>query len=136
MKKLMMIALAACAAAIAGCRAIEVEKTETGYRIHHNSHWLTTEAESITGSIAPDGTLTFSLAGAKSSPSEEFVRSIQTYTTTITDIARLAAAAYNPASTGVTPAATAERSSAVNAGTNTCPTGTCTDGSCQDCQAK
>ena len=107
MKKLLMITLAACAALCGGCRMVKLEKTAGGYSLYHNSHWLTTEADALSGSLAPDGTFTFSMSGAKSSPSEEFNKTLLTYTTTITEIARLAAAAYNPASTGVTPAAQA-----------------------------
>lgn len=151
MKKIMI--MAACAAlASCGCRHIELEdygeealrdadgkilvdaqgvaqKVRKGYKLEHDGHWLQTDADGISGGIGRDGTMNFQASGLKSSVSEEFNRSMLTYTSTIIDIARLAAAAYNPASTGVTPAAKAQTPVA------DCQSGACTNAAaCSDCQ--
>jgi hypothetical protein len=109
MKKMMMIALAACAA---GCsvKKIEYEKNENGaisYRIYENDHWLKTESTGIRGGMSQDGRFDFEAAGMKSSPSEEFNRTMQTYTGLFAQLAQIAAATYNPASAGVRVAETA-----------------------------
>ena len=107
MKKLMMmIALAACAAAITGCSVTKVEyerndKGETSYRLYRNDHWLKTESTGLAGGMTSDGKFEFEAAGMKSSPSEEFNRTMQTYTSAFIQLAQIAAAAYNPSSTGV-----------------------------------
>ena len=103
MKKLMMIALAACAA---GCSVTKVEyekndKGEVSYRIYRNDHWLKTESTGIRGGMTDGGKFEFNAEGMKSSPSEEFNRTMQTYTTAFVQLAQIAAAAYNPSSTGV-----------------------------------
>ena len=102
MKKLMLIALAAFAV---GCsvKKIEYEKNDKGevsYRIYENDHWLKTESTGIKGGMTGDGQFVFEAEGMKSSPSEEFNRTMQTYTTAFVQLAQIAAAAYNPASTG------------------------------------
>ena len=115
MKKLMLIAaLAACAA---GCSVTKVnyEKDENGvvsYRLYRNSHWLKTEGEGMRGGMTGDGKFEFDLEGLKSSPSEEFNRTMQTYTTAFVQLAQIAAAAYNPsaslAAQGADPTAVAK----------------------------
>ena len=85
----------------AGCSAtkIKFEKTSDGttkYSIWHNDHWLKTEAESLTGGMSDDGKFEFSAEGLKSSPSEEFNRTMQTYTAAVVSMMQIAAAAYNP----------------------------------------
>ena len=87
----------------AGCSAtkIKFEKTSDGttkYSIWHNDHWLKTEAESLTGGMSENGKFEFDLEGMKSSPSEEFNRTMQTYTSALVQFMQIAAAAYNPSS--------------------------------------
>ena len=98
MKKLMMIALAACAA---GCSVTKVEyekndKGEVSYRLYRNDHWLKTESTGIRGGMSDAGKFEFAAEGMKASPSEEFNRTMQTYTTAFVQLAQIAAAAYNP----------------------------------------
>ena len=99
MKKLMI--LAALAAMFAGCSVtkVEYEQGDNGkvsYRLYRNSHWLKTEGEGMRGGMTGDGKFEFDLEGLKSSPSEEFNRTMQTYTTAFVQLAQIAAAAYNP----------------------------------------
>ena len=107
MKKLMMmIALAACAVAITGCSVTKVnyerdEKGVVSYRLYRNSHWLKTEGEGLRGGMTGDGKFTFDLDGMKSTPSEEFNRTMQTYTGAFVQLAQIAAAAYNPSASAV-----------------------------------
>jgi hypothetical protein len=122
MKKLMMmIALAACAAAITGCSVTKVEyerndKGETSYRLYRNDHWLKTESTGLAGGMTSDGKFEFEAAGMKSSPSEEFNRTMQTYTSAFIQLAQIAAAAYNPSSSS------AVSSAVKSANTSTTPT--------------
>ena len=86
---------------IAGCSATKInyEKDDKGaisYRIYRNDHWLKTDASGIKGGMSDDGKFEFSAEGLKSSPSEEFNRTMQTYTTAFVQLAQIAAAAYNP----------------------------------------
>lgn len=144
MKKLMMmIALAACAV---GCSVTKVEyerndKGETSYRLYRNDHWLKTESTGLAGGMTSDGKFEFEAAGMKSSPSEEFNRTMQTYTTAFVQLAQIAAAAYNPSSTGVstTKAATSAATSAATpatAATSTATPATATTNAadCVDCK--
>lgn len=85
----------------AGCSAtkIKFEKASDGttkYSIWHNDHWLKTEAESLTGGMSQDGQFSLGMTGLKSSPSEEFNRTMQTYTSAVVSMMQIAAAAYNP----------------------------------------
>ena len=145
MKKLMMIALAACAAAFVGCSVTKVtyeknDKGEVSYRLYRNSHWLKMEGEGMKGGMSESGKFEFDLAGMKSSPSEEFNRTMQTYTTAFVQLAQIAAAAYNPSAsavklqgegalpTGVSAASASAQQQGATAATN------CTD--CVDCVAK
>ena len=85
----------------AGCSAtkIKFEKASDGttkYSIWHNDHWLKTEAESLTGGMSQDGQFSLGMTGLKSSPSEEFNRTMQTYTAAVVSMMQIAAAAYNP----------------------------------------
>ncbi len=111
-------AIALCA--IAGCRVVEVERSATGeYRAYYNSHWFSTEADSITAGMNPDGSFNLSLSGVKTSPSEEFNRMMATTMGTFSQIMQIAAAAYNPSASAVslTNSQTAQES---------CPDGRCT----------
>lgn len=101
---LMLLALTlAVAFALSGCSVTKVnyEKDENGvvsYRLYRNSHWLKMEGEGMRGGMTQDGRFEFDLEGMKSSPSEEFNRTMQTYTTAFVQLAQIAAAAYNPSS--------------------------------------
>lgn len=111
MKKLLM--LAAFAALAAGCSVTKInyEKDDKGvvsYRIYHNDHWLKTDATMLKGGMTQDGTFEISADGLKTSPSEEFNKTMKTYTAAVVDIAQLTAAAYNPSSSGVAAAKTTE----------------------------
>lgn len=103
MKKLIMIALAACAA---GCsvKKIEYERNDKGeitYRLYSNDHWLKTEGSGLSGGMTKDGRFEFTAEGLKSSPSEEFNRTMATYTGAFVQLARLAAAMYSPAAASI-----------------------------------
>ena len=135
MKKLTMIALAC---ALAGCSAtkVEYEKNAEGvvsYRIYRNSHWLKADADALRGGMTPEGKFEVNAAGLSSSPSEEFNRVMQTYTAAFIQMAQIAAAAYNPASTGIA-GKTGTPGTSGNAATNAAATAaaTCADGSCTD----
>ena len=134
-----LAALLALPAFITGCsvKKIDYEKKSDGeisYRIYENDHWLKTESTGLTGGMTEDGRFQFAAEGLKSSPSEEFNRTMQTYTTAFVQLAQIAAAAYNPSASAATSAAksaTGATSVVVNAqgasATN------CTD--CVDCAA-
>ena len=121
-----VIALAATLALptfLAGCRSVEVEnygeevlkdangapilvdgkivKCSKGWSVDHNSHWVNSDADAISASVDPYGVINFSMNGMKSSPSEEFNKTMQTYTTAFVQLAQIAAAAYNPSASGV-----------------------------------
>ena len=103
---LALAAFCALGALLSGCsvKKIEYEKNDKGeisYRIYENDHWLKTESTGIKGGMTADGRFLFEAEGMKSSPSEEFNRTMQTYTTAFVQLAQIAAAAYNPSSTGV-----------------------------------
>lgn len=134
MKKLMMISLAACAVAGCSVKKIEYEKNDKGevfYRIYENDHWLKTESTGIKGGMTGDGQFMFEAEGMKSSPSEEFNRTMQTYTTAFIQLAQIAAAAYNPASTGVKTATVAEAAAAAT----TANSAAASTNDCVDCSA-
>ena len=85
----------------AGCSVTKVEyekndKGEVSYRLYRNDHWLKTESTGIKGGMTNEGKFEFAAEGMKSSPSEEFNRTMQTYTTAFVQLAQIAAAAYNP----------------------------------------
>ena len=147
MKKLMMIALAACAAAFVGCSVTKVtyeknDKGEVSYRLYRNSHWLKMEGEGMKGGMSESGKFEFDLAGMKSSPSEEFNRTMQTYTTAFVQLAQIAAAAYNPSSSGViatkaaTSSATTTSATTATAATSAATPATATTNAadCVDCK--
>ena len=94
----LVFALALC---FAGCSVTKInyEKDEKGvvsYRLYRNSHWLKMEGEGMRGGMSGDGKFEFDLEGMKSSPSEEFNRTMQTYTSALVQFMQIAAAAYNP----------------------------------------
>ena len=101
-KSLVIVLIASIlAGGLTGCsvKKIEYEKDTEGkisYRIYENDHWLKTESTGIRGGMTQDGRFEFEAEGMKSSPSEEFNRTMQTYTTAFVQLAQIAAAAYNP----------------------------------------
>ena len=147
----LVFALALC---FAGCSVTKInyEKDEKGvvsYRLYRNSHWLKMEGEGMRGGMSENGKFEFDLEGMKSSPSEEFNRTMQTYTTAFVQLAQIAAAAYNPSSSAAaanvsrgdaeTRSVASQSSTGNNAASDphaadctdgSCTTGECTDGSC------
>ena len=124
MKKLMMMALAACAAMITGCSVTKVEyeksdKGEVSYRLYRNDHWLKTESTGLRGGMTDAGKFEFAAEGMKASPSEEFNRTMQTYTTAFVQLAQIAAATYNPSSSQAVSTATKSTSAAPTVVVNT-----------------
>lgn len=145
---------------IAGCSVTKInyEKDDKGaisYRIYRNDHWLKTDASGIKGGMSDDGKFEFSAEGLKSSPSEEFNRTMQTYTTAFVQLAQIAAAAYNPSASAAaagkesttvnvqapSTSEAAAKASASNSSAATqssdphaadCTDGNCSDGSCTD----
>ena len=103
MNRLTMMALAACAAAMAGCRSIEIENRGEGkgWSVDVFSHWMNSEADSLNASIAPDGTVSFEMNGMRSTPSEEFNKMMGTTMQSFTAMARLAASMYSPAAASI-----------------------------------
>ena len=98
---LCLFVLLVCAFVFAGCSVTKVnyEKKENGevsYRLYRNSHWLKMEGEGMRGGMSENGKFEFDLEGMKSSPSEEFNRTMMTYTSAFIQLAQIAAAAYNP----------------------------------------
>jgi hypothetical protein len=162
MKKLLMLAALAAIAAGCGVKKITYEKkvdnegvTTISYRIYQNDHWLNTKASAFKGGMTSEGKFEFQGEGLQSSPSEEFNRAMQTYTTAFVQLAQIAAAAYNPSasmaaagkesttvnvqvpSTGEAAAkASASTSSAATQSSDPhaadCTDGNCSDGSCTD----
>lgn len=134
MKKLMIVAACAAVAVFGGCRSIEIENKGEGqgWTVSVWSHWMNSEADGIAASIAPDGTVTFNMNGMKSTPSEEFNKTMKTYTSAFVQLAQIAAAAYNPSSSAAAAAAQEVRvaqdgSAAATVSTNRAE---CADGSC------
>ena len=86
---------------IAGCSVTKInyEKDEKGvvsYRLYRNDHWLKTSGTGISGGMTKDGKFEFAAEGLERSPSEEFNRTMMTYTSAFIQLAQIAAAAYNP----------------------------------------
>jgi len=101
MKKIMMVCAAGAAILMTGCSVTKVnyKKDADGvceYRIYHNDHWLKRETGAMSGGMTTDGKFEVKLESANVSPSEEFNRTMQTYTTAFVQLAQIAAAAYNP----------------------------------------
>ena len=144
---LVALALLAFGLLFAGCsvKKIEYEKNDKGeisYRIYENDHWLKTESTGLAGGMTSDGKFEFEAAGMKSSPSEEFNRTMQTYTSAFIQLAQIAAAAYNPSSTGViatkaaTSSATTTSATTATAATSAATPATATTNAaeCVDCK--
>lgn len=129
MKKLMMIALAACAAVITGCRAVTVENygeeiardadekpvtladgriqtVKKGWRVHHNQHWMNTKADSIEAHIKPED-ISFAMNGLNTQPSEELNKMVGTSLDGLTKLVVACADAYTKIAGGGAQADTA-----------------------------
>lgn len=150
MKRVMI--MAACAALAAGCSVTKIEyhqneKGETSYRIYRNGHWLKTEAEGMSGGMSADGKFSIALDGMRSSPSEEFNRTMQTYTGAFIQLAQIAAAAYNPSASAAIKSTADAKSAADSPATQTSQSAkssqsaakasaaaaaSCPDGKCED----
>lgn len=88
-------------ASLCGCcsTTIEYSKKDGGevtYSIRRRDHWMKTSASGISGGMTEDGRFEFCADGMEKSPSEEFNRTMKTYTTAFIQLAQIAAAAYNP----------------------------------------
>ena len=120
MKKLTMMMLAACAAAMmttaTGCRAVTVENygeeiardadekpvtladgriqtVKKGWRVHHNQHWMNTKADSIEAHIKPED-ISFAMNGLNTQPSEELSKMVGTSLDGLTKLAVAVGEAY------------------------------------------
>ena len=98
---LVLCLIFALALAVSGCSVTKVnyEKDEKGvvsYRLYRNDHWLKTSGTGISGGMTKDGKFEFAAEGLERSPSEEFNRTMMTYTSAFIQLAQIAAAAYNP----------------------------------------
>lgn len=120
MKKLTMMMLAACAAAMmttaTGCRAVTVENygeeiardadekpvtladgriqtVKKGWRVHHNQHWMNTKADSIEAHIKPED-ISFAMNGLNTQPSEELNKLVGTSLDGLTKLVVACADAY------------------------------------------
>ena len=106
MKKLMMLFAVGAAILMTGCTSTKVKfmKDDKGlvkYEITRNDHWLKTDAGGLQGSMTKDGDFSVAADSLASSPSEEFNKTMKTYSAAIVSMMQIAAAAYNPSSTGV-----------------------------------
>ena len=100
----------ALAMATCGCSVTKVnyEKDKNGvvsYRLYRNDHWLKTSGTGIKGGMSEDGKFEFAADGLEKSPSEEFNRTMTTYTSAIVQLMQIAAAAYNPSASAASTAA-------------------------------
>jgi len=143
---LALAAFCALGTLLSGCSVTKVEyekndKGEVSYKLYRNDHWLKTESTGLRGGMTDAGKFEFAAEGMKASPSEEFNRTMQTYTTAFVQLAQIAAAAYNPSSTGVittkagTSAATSAATPATAATSTATPaTATTNAADCVDCK--
>ncbi|MBQ3806821.1 MAG: hypothetical protein II840_02580 [Kiritimatiellae bacterium] len=137
----LVFALALC---FAGCSVTKInyEKDEKGvvsYRLYRNDHWLKTSGTGISGGMTKDGKFEFAAEGLERSPSEEFNRTMQTYTSALVQFMQIAAAAYNPSSSAAAAnvsrgdaetRSVASQSSTGNNAASDPHAAECTDGSC------
>ena len=120
-----MLVVVLCGGVLAvGCSVTKVEyekndKGEVSYRLYRNDHWLKTESTGLRGGMTDAGKFEFAAEGMKASPSEEFNRTMQTYTTAFVQLAQIAAAAYNPSSSQAVSTATKSTSAAPTVVVNT-----------------
>ena len=120
-----MLVVVLCGGVLAvGCSVTKVEyekndKGDVSYRLYRNDHWLKTESTGLRGGMTDAGKFEFAAEGMKASPSEEFNRTMQTYTTAFVQLAQIAAAAYNPSSSQAVSTATKSTSAAPTVVVNT-----------------
>ena len=136
----------ALALVVSGCSVTKVnyekdEKCVVSYRLYRNDHWLKTSGTGISGGMTKDGKFEFAAEGLERSPSEEFNRTMQTYTTAFIQLAQIAAAAYNPSASAATKSAEPAQTVLVtpaSPSSQDCPDGSCKDTDCPDgsCEAK
>lgn len=121
--------LAACALCSSGCRSVMVEDrgqkvveingqqtlVDQGWVVKEKSHWINGEVDGLSASINKDGSVSFNLNGAKSSPSEEFNKMMSTTFAGFASIARLAASMYSPAAASVPLTSEAAKSDDISA---------------------
>lgn len=112
----MIVAACAAVAMFAGCRSVKVEnygeevlknadgapilvdgkvvKCSKGWSVKQLSHWMNSEMDALDAGVKGyDGSeIRFTMNGMKSSPSEEFVKSLMTFAY----VARVAASMYSP----------------------------------------
>ena len=86
----------ALALVVSGCSVTKVnyerdEKGVVSYRLYRNDHWLKTSGTGISGGMTKDGKFEFSAEGLERSPSEEFNRTMMTYTSAFIQLAQIAA---------------------------------------------
>ena len=98
---LVLCLIFALALVVSGCSVTKVnyerdEKGVVSYRLYRNDHWLKTSGTGISGGMTKDGKFEFAAEGLERSPSEEFNRTMMTYTSAFIQLAQIAAAAYNP----------------------------------------
>ena len=114
---LCLVLLFVCAFIFAGCSVTKINYKKdadgvTEYRIYHNDHWLKRDTGAMSGGMTTDGKFEVKLENANVSPSEEFNRTMQTYTSAMVQFMQIAAAAYNPsaslAAQGADPTAVAK----------------------------
>lgn len=112
MKKLMMLFAVGAAILMTGCTSTKVkfEKDDKGlvkYEITRNDHWLKTDAGGLQGNMTKDGDFSVAADSLASSPSEEFNKTMKTYSAAIVSMMQIAAAAYNPSSSAASAATSA-----------------------------
>ena len=95
---LVLCLIFALALVVSGCSVTKVnyerdEKGVVSYRLYRNDHWLKTSGTGISGGMTKDGKFEFAAEGLERSPSEEFNRTMMTYTSAFIQLAQIAAAA-------------------------------------------
>ena len=130
MKKLLTISiLATIAIGITGCRAVTVENygeeiardaddkpvtladgriqtVRKGWKVHHNQHWMTTTADSMSATVKPEE-IAFALNGLNTKPSEELNKMVGTSLDGLTKLVVACADAYTKIAGGGAQADTA-----------------------------
>lgn len=122
-------AIAAIAHGISGCRAVTVENygeeiardaddkpvtladgriqtVRKGWKVHHNQHWMTTTADSMSATVKPEE-IAFALNGLNTKPSEELNKMVGTSLDGLTKLVVACADAYTKIAGGGAQADTA-----------------------------
>ena len=139
MKKLMMLFAVGAAILMTGCTSTKVEfekngKGEIKYEITRRDHWLKTDASGLQGSMTKDGDFSVAADGLASSPSEEFNKTMKTYSAAIVSMMQIAAAAYNPSASAA--AAAAKTAEPVQTVVNVQPAAAATTNAVEAAEAK